>query len=85
LDGFLYATKRLGGVGVARNTFTASNMFTAVAPMLQDRIGFGVVTIGSTGPDEEQNLFDALSSRPPREILFRRTFIGSCNLITLLC
>jgi hypothetical protein len=40
-----------------------SNTWTAVADMLGGRSSIGSVTIGSTSPVEEQNLFDSLIAK----------------------
>jgi hypothetical protein len=37
-----------------------TNTWTAAADMLEGRRGLGAVTIGSAGPADEQDLFDAL-------------------------
>jgi hypothetical protein len=48
----------------------ATDTWTAMADMLEGRYASGTVTIGSSGPGEEQDLFDSLiakiaSSRRP--------------------
>jgi hypothetical protein len=40
-----------------------SNTWTVVADILQSRSSFRAVTIGSTGPAEEQDLFDSLITK----------------------
>jgi hypothetical protein len=45
----------------------ATDAWTAVADMLEDRIGFGSVTIGSAAPAEEQDLLDLLIAKAARE------------------
>jgi hypothetical protein len=40
-----------------------SNTWTSVADMLQARLYFCAVTIGSVGPTEEQDLFDSLIAK----------------------
>jgi hypothetical protein len=44
----------------------ASNTWTDVADMLEGRNAFAAVTIGSTGPAEEQDFFDSLIVKAAR-------------------
>jgi hypothetical protein len=44
----------------------ATNTWTAVVDMLEGRSFFGAVTIGSTSPAEEQNLFESLLAKASR-------------------
>jgi hypothetical protein len=60
LDGCLYAA---GGSQSVERYDTAGNTWTAVADMLDGRLLFGAVTIGSAGPAEEQDLFDSLIAK----------------------
>jgi hypothetical protein len=64
LNGFLYTA---GGIGRSGSTVerydTTASTWTAVADMLERQHGFDAVTIGSTGPAEEQNLFDSLIAK----------------------
>jgi hypothetical protein len=52
----------------------ADDTWTAVADMIEMRDSSGVVTIGSAGPVEQQDLFDSLienaSCRQPRVAVF---------------
>jgi hypothetical protein len=41
----------------------ASNTWEAVANMLEGRVYFHAVTIGTAGPTEEQNLFDSIIAK----------------------
>jgi hypothetical protein len=60
VGGCLYAA---GGSQSVERYDTASNTWTAVANMLDGRLLFGAVTIGSSGPAEEQDLFDSLIAK----------------------
>jgi N-acetylneuraminic acid mutarotase len=72
LDGSLYVA---GGLHVRQTSKTverydvASNTWTAVADMLEERKYFGAVTIGSTELAEEQNLFDSLITKAASQSL----------------
>jgi hypothetical protein len=68
LGGCLYAA---GGMDQAESSVerydVAATMWTAVAAdMIEGRRIFGAVTIGSTGPAEDQNLFDVLIAKASR-------------------
>jgi hypothetical protein len=68
VGGCLYAAGGIiddGDASVERYD-VASNMWTAVADMLHARNSCGAVTIGSTGPAEEQDLFDSLIAKASR-------------------
>jgi hypothetical protein len=54
--------RRLAFLSVERHD-VASNTWMAVADLLQGRSFFRAVTIGCTGPAEEQNCFDSLISK----------------------
>jgi kelch-like protein 9/13/kelch-like protein 26 len=64
LQGCLYAT---GGLGSARSSAerydVARNKWTPVTPMHEDRLYPGAVTFGSTGPTEDEDLFDLLIAK----------------------
>ena len=58
-----------GGVGTTSSVErydVASNTWTAVADMLEGRIYFSALAIGSAGPAEEQDLFDSLIAEASR-------------------
>jgi N-acetylneuraminic acid mutarotase len=63
VGGNLYA---VGGMDHSSNTErydVASNTWVEVADMLEERKLYGAVTIGLTGPAEEQDLFDSLIAK----------------------
>ena len=64
--GSLYAAGEVYHPSSVERYDVASNTWTAVADMLEGRLFFGAVTIGSTGPAEEQNLFDSLIAKASR-------------------
>jgi hypothetical protein len=51
------------GTSSAERYDVASNTWTEVADLLEERYGSGAVVIGSTGPVEEQDLFDSLITK----------------------
>jgi hypothetical protein len=63
LGGCLYAAGGTRSPSSVERYDVTSNTWTAVADMLQGRSFFRAVTIGSTGPTEEQNLFDSLITK----------------------
>jgi hypothetical protein len=65
LDGCLFAAG--GPVSSVERYDVASNTWLAVATMLEGRRNCGAVAIGSTGPAEEQDLFDSLIDKASRE------------------
>jgi hypothetical protein len=60
LDGCVYLAGGAGNEFSVERYDAATNTWTAVANMLEGRESFAAVTIGSTGPAEEQDLFDSL-------------------------
>jgi hypothetical protein len=68
LGGCLYAA---GGQGIGNSNVerynTTTDTWTLIAEMLEARRCFGAVTIGSTGPAEEQDLFDSLITKATSE------------------
>jgi Ni,Fe-hydrogenase III small subunit len=63
LGGCLYAAGGSSSPSSVERYDLVSNTWTAVADMLQARLYPCAVTIGSTGPTEEQNLFDSLIAK----------------------
>jgi hypothetical protein len=63
LGGCLYAAGGLSSPSSVERYDVVNNTWTAVADMLQGRYSFRAVTIGSTGPAEEQDLFDSLITK----------------------
>jgi hypothetical protein len=63
VNGCLYATGgAANGVSVERYD-PATDTWTVMANMLDNRLALCAVTIGSTGPAEEQDLFDSLIAK----------------------
>jgi hypothetical protein len=56
----------LGQASSVERYDVASNTWKSVADMLNERSHFGAVTIGSTGPAEEQDIFDVLIVKASR-------------------
>jgi hypothetical protein len=73
LDGSLYAAGGSGQTGQTSKSVerydVASNTWTAVAGMLEDRVSFCAVAIGSVDTAEEQDLFDSLIAKAARRHL----------------
>jgi hypothetical protein len=67
LDGSLYAAGGVVNPSSVERYDAATDTWTAVASMLEARLTFGAVTIGSVGLAEEQDLFDSLIDK-----VFRR-------------
>jgi hypothetical protein len=67
LGGYLYAAGGIGSPSVVERYNVATNTWTTVANMLEGRSYFSAVTIWSTGPAEEQDLFDSLIAKAIRE------------------
>jgi hypothetical protein len=63
LGGCLYAAGGDGGYSSVERYDVASNTWEAVVDMLEGRRLFGAVTIDSSGPAEEQDLFDSLIAK----------------------
>jgi hypothetical protein len=63
LGGCLYAAGGLSSPSSVERYYVTSNTWTAVADMLQARLYPCAVTIESTGPAEEQDLFDSLIAK----------------------
>jgi N-acetylneuraminic acid mutarotase len=67
LGGYLYAAGGIGSPSVVERYNVATNTWTTVANMLEGRSYFSAVTIRSTGPAEEEDLFDSLIAKAIRE------------------
>jgi hypothetical protein len=63
LGGHLYATGGAEEPSSVQRYDLASDTWNAVVDMLEGRRFFSAVTIGSSGPAEEQDLFDSLIAR----------------------
>jgi N-acetylneuraminic acid mutarotase len=63
LGGCLYAAGGQDSESKVQRYDVTTNAWTEVADMLEGRYGFGAVTVGSTGPVEEQDLFDSLITK----------------------
>jgi hypothetical protein len=59
----LYAAGGSGDMSAVERYDVATNTWTTVADMLERRSHFCAVTIGTMGPTEEQDLFDALIAK----------------------
>jgi hypothetical protein len=66
LDGSLYVAGGIYNDSNVERYDAATDTWTAVADMLEGRHSFAAVTIGSTGPAEEPNLFDSLIDKVSR-------------------
>jgi hypothetical protein len=60
LNGFLYAVGGGDAPSSVERYDVASDTWTVAADILESRTFFSAVTVTSTGPVEEQDLFDAL-------------------------
>jgi hypothetical protein len=63
LSGCLYAAGGHNSESKVQRYDVATNAWMEVADMLEGRYGFGAVTVGSTCPVEEQDLFDSLITK----------------------
>jgi hypothetical protein len=63
VDGCLYATGGAESGASVERYDPATDTWTVMANMLDDRLALCAVTIGSTGPAEEQDLFDSLIAK----------------------
>jgi N-acetylneuraminic acid mutarotase len=74
LGGCLYAAGGINNRTNVKRYDAVADTWTPVLDMLQGRVCFGAVTIGCTGPfEEEQNLFDALLKKANAFDVFRPT------------
>jgi hypothetical protein len=67
LGGCLYAAGGIWSPSTVERYDADTDTWTAVSNMPEERNSFGAVTIGPTGPAEEQNLFDLLIKKLIRE------------------
>jgi hypothetical protein len=63
LGGYMYAAGGKGDAWKVERYDVAADTWTEVADMLEGRSFFGAVPIGSAGPTQEQDLFDALIAK----------------------
>jgi hypothetical protein len=66
LDGSVYAAGGVGNGFSVKRYDAATNAWTAAENMLEGRITFCAVTIGTAGPAKEQDLFDSLINKASR-------------------
>jgi hypothetical protein len=69
LGGCLYVVDGENFLTSVERYDVATDTWTAVANMLEGRLNFGAVTIGSAEPAEEQDLFDSLIAKAARECM----------------